>query len=252
MAWIESHQGLARHPKLINLMHLTGYARDRCIGKLNLLWWWVLDYAEDGDLAGVRPETVGEVVDIRNTEEANVFYQALLETGFIDKETFCIHDWFDYAGRYLKTKYHSSNPAKYRQILRKHLGKPKGSLKAHIPKDKPTLTDHNLNQKTNDSRAFFDAFWAAYPKKRAKGQAEKAFRKIHPDEQLLAKMVASIERAKTLDDWRKQGGRYIPHPATWLEGRRWEDEFDEGGDDGGGNGRKRDGPPSKYPNDLGE
>ena len=50
--------------------------------------------------------------------------------------------------------------------------------------------------------------------------------KIHPDEQLLARMISSIERAKTSDDWKKQSGRYIPHAATWLNGKRWEDEFD--------------------------
>jgi len=39
------------------------------------------------------------------------------------------------------------------------------------------------------------------------------------------------------DDWKKQNGRYIPHADKWLEGRRWEDEFD-GGESGGGKGSK--------------
>ena len=74
------------------------------------------------------------------------------------------------------------------------------------------------------SNGLFDTFWRSYPKKQSKGQAEKAFLKINPDEQLLATMIATIERAKTSEDWCKEGGRFIPHPATWLNNRRWEDE----------------------------
>ena len=75
--------------------------------------------------------------------------------------------------------------------------------------------------------AQLDTFWKAYPKKKSKGQAEKAFRKIKPDEQLLATMLATIERAKKSADWQKENGKYIPYPATWLNARGWEDEISE-------------------------
>lgn len=72
--------------------------------------------------------------------------------------------------------------------------------------------------------ARFEAFWRSYPKKRSKDQAAKAFDKINPDEQLLAVMVAAIERAKTRDDWKKDGGQFIPYAATWLNAGGWKDE----------------------------
>ena len=71
----------------------------------------------------------------------------------------------------------------------------------------------------------FARFWRAYPKKRSKGQAERAFFRIDPDELLLATMIATIERATTSEDWLKEGGKYIPYPATWLGARGWEDEM---------------------------
>jgi hypothetical protein len=40
-------------------------------------------------------------------------------------------------------------------------------------------------------------------------------------------MVSKIERAKTSDDWLKEGGKYIPYPASWLSARGWEDEETE-------------------------
>lgn len=75
----------------------------------------------------------------------------------------------------------------------------------------------------------FDAFWGAYPKKVSKAAAEKAFHKLKPDDALLETMLAAIEQQKRSAEWQKDDGQFIPYPATWLNGRRWEDES------GGGN-----------------
>ena len=71
----------------------------------------------------------------------------------------------------------------------------------------------------------FSCFWDAYPKKKSKGQAEKAWSKIKPNEQLLATMLAKIEQARTSVEWTREGGQFIPHPATWLNAKGWEDEY---------------------------
>lgn len=71
----------------------------------------------------------------------------------------------------------------------------------------------------------FADFWEQYPKKVAKPAAEKAWRKAKPSKQLLADLMAGLERQKASADWQKDGGRFIPHPATWLNGRRWDDEL---------------------------
>ncbi len=70
----------------------------------------------------------------------------------------------------------------------------------------------------------FDEFWQAYPKKRAKDDAMKAFAKRKPDRDLLDKMLKAIEAQKRSDDWLKDGGQFIPYPATWLNDARWMDE----------------------------
>jgi len=73
----------------------------------------------------------------------------------------------------------------------------------------------------------FSRFWSAYPKKKAKDAAMKAFAKRKPSEALLANMLLAIEAQKRTDDWKRENGRYIPHPATWLNGGCWEDHADE-------------------------
>ena len=91
----------------------------------------------------------------------------------------------------------------------------------------PTPTHSPPRRRAADAQPnpLFEKFWTAYPKKKSRGQAEKAFSKINPDEQLLATMIAKIGQAKTSDEWTREGGRYIPHPATWLNAKGWEDEI---------------------------
>jgi len=72
----------------------------------------------------------------------------------------------------------------------------------------------------------FKAFWSAYPRKVKKQAALAEFAKLAPDPALQAAMLAAIELAGRSHDWTKDGGRFIPHPSTWLHGRRWEDEID--------------------------
>lgn len=98
-----------------------------------------------------------------------------------------------------------------------------------VDSTKSVHTKDNLSkdnkQKTCAPADAFARFWIAYPKKRSKGQAEKAFKKINPNEHLLDVMLASVEQAKTSDEWIKNEGQFIKHPATWLNAKGWEDEL---------------------------
>lgn len=76
------------------------------------------------------------------------------------------------------------------------------------------------------SDALFSGFWAAYPRKRGKESARRAWRKLAPDLALCRVMAEALERQRRSEDWRREGGQFIPYPATWLSGRRWEDEPD--------------------------
>ena len=69
----------------------------------------------------------------------------------------------------------------------------------------------------------FDKFWASYPKKVAKADARKAWlqtKDVRPD---IAKLLCAITAACKTEQWMKSGGSFIPYPATWLRGERWDD-----------------------------
>lgn len=65
----------------------------------------------------------------------------------------------------------------------------------------------------------FTTFWTAYPRKTAKQTALKAWKRVKHDE--IPALMAALEAHKQTDQWRRG---VIPHPATWLHQRRWEDE----------------------------
>lgn len=70
----------------------------------------------------------------------------------------------------------------------------------------------------------FEQFWQSYPRKKSKGQAERAFRALRPGEELLAKMLAAIDQQRRSRDWNRDGGQYVPYPASWINAKAWEDE----------------------------
>ena len=67
----------------------------------------------------------------------------------------------------------------------------------------------------------FELFWKQYPRKIAKPNALKAWLKIKPNDQLSQKMIDAVKQQKLSD----REIQFVPHPATWLNGNRWEDEI---------------------------
>lgn len=72
----------------------------------------------------------------------------------------------------------------------------------------------------------FDKFWKHYPRKIAKGDARKAWTqtaRIRPPVEFI---LRAIDRARDTDQWRRDGGQFVPYPATWLRGERWDDVYE--------------------------
>lgn len=77
----------------------------------------------------------------------------------------------------------------------------------------------------------FDQFWKEYPRKTAKPVAKKGFiKKVFPKGQYLKEVFEKImtdipARKKHDEQWQKDNGAYIPHPATYLNQERYNDEW---------------------------
>jgi hypothetical protein len=88
----------------------------------------------------------------------------------------------------------------------------------------PEATGYKSEPRVGSHAESFDLFWAAYPKKRNKGDAWKAWKSLKPGASLVATILAAVERARVSVQWRKDEGQFIPYPASWLRARGWEDE----------------------------
>jgi hypothetical protein len=71
-----------------------------------------------------------------------------------------------------------------------------------------TETKNDRSSGDDRLRSEFDRLWAVYPRKVAKQAGWKAFRALRPSDGLVDLILAAVR----------------PHFATWLRGRRWEDE----------------------------
>lgn len=68
----------------------------------------------------------------------------------------------------------------------------------------------------------FETFWNHYPKKAGKKAALKAFQNAR-DRPRIDDLLESIRKARASPQWAKDGGQFIPHPATWLNRGQWAD-----------------------------
>ncbi len=97
---------------------------------------------------------------------------------------------------------------------------PPGSPESESESEKSTVRQPRVSTPSG-----FDAWWASYPRKEGRGAALKAYTKAVKDA-TVEDLAAGLDRARA--DWtrRKVERQFIPHAATWLNRRGWEDELD--------------------------
>ena len=93
--------------------------------------------------------------------------------------------------------------------------------------EQPSNTPNKDNQvnKENKYSADFMTFWAVYPKKVGKDKAFESWQK-KKDKPPIAEIVNKITLQIKTDQWIKDGGQFIPNPATYINQARWFDEIE--------------------------
>jgi hypothetical protein len=70
----------------------------------------------------------------------------------------------------------------------------------------------------------FEDWWSNYPRKQKKGDARKAWNSIKPTPAMLNAMKDALTWQKRTRQWTKDGGEFVPLPATYLRAEQWTDE----------------------------
>ena len=85
-----------------------------------------------------------------------------------------------------------------------------------------TQVSNNGTKNTQTYTESFDRFWSVYPSKVNKKRAYDVWKKLKPDDDLVEKMLKSIEAWKRTRKWMSG---YVPNPDKWLRGENWNDEI---------------------------
>lgn len=91
-----------------------------------------------------------------------------------------------------------------------------------------------INRKLGDSKDYseqFERWWLLYPRRTAKAAAYKSWKRQRLDSE-VDQVIKTTEAYKTTEQWTRDKGQFVPHPTTFLNQGRWEDEVEvEGGID---------------------
>lgn len=241
MAWVPSHQELAHHPKTLRLARSLNASIPTTIGHLHLLWHWALGMAPDGDVSKYDPEDIA--VGSQWVGDPAVFVEALIKcgpggsAGFLDPDL-TLHDWAEYGGRYSRR----SEAGKKAAAKRWHsdatcdgnasaLGTQwVGNAEERRGEEKdtssstPATTRSRRGSSSGDDG--FGGWWELYPRKVARAEASKAWAKALRSRPTSSVDLLTTRLRRQIVIWRDEGRQAdkIPHAATWLNNRRWEDD----------------------------
>lgn len=231
MDWFPLQFWRTKCPHVVRISSATGRTAQEVLGFLTDLWSWSSSESADGILHGIG---VQDLAPILGGDEN--LWSAVVESGWliVGANYLQIPNWDHWLSKSAKRRTNDS--------LRKKMSRncPQNVRKVSASKaDKSALQERREEESIKDTPnpqkdktpkpktppdESFERFWRAYPNRKAKGAAAKSWEKINPDAELFAAIMSAIEWQSKSEDWTKEGGRFIPHPATWLNQKRWEDE----------------------------
>lgn len=199
--WLKVETALPDKPEVHYIASTLNLDPDAVIGKLLRVWAWFDQHTENGNAVGVTFALVDRLAGVAGFGEAMSFAGWLTQR---DRTLMMVN--FDR---------HNSKSAKKRALS--------GERQKRFRNADVTLDVLPEKRREEVDIPSFQPFWESYPKKVAKQDALKAWKKLSPDGPLLEKIMARLAAAKKSPDWLKDGGQFIPHAATWLNGRRFDD-----------------------------
>lgn len=223
MPWIELHQNILRHPKLIRLSVRLAVKKQYALWYLLSLWLWSLDYADKGDLSGFGPAEIAEAADWSG--DPDKFLDALQDARWMDG--MALHDWMDYAGRLVEQR--EANKERMRERRAMHVQNTttkRVALVGGLP-NQPNLTNQPTKPNQPEYVQLFEQIRVAYPgKKKGLEQEWRGFERKNRKriKDILPLVLEGVCRykAEIVDNGTET--RFVKHFATWLNQECWTEE----------------------------
>lgn len=149
MAWIEIHQTLPKHKKVIATAGRLSVDRFKLVGHLLTLWCWSLDNVpSDGFIGDVPKEMIAVAAEW--DESQTDFFDALVDAGFIDEKSdgYWLHDWEEYAGKLLTKREKEKERSKIRRSTKKRPTVDHRSLRGQTDEQPQKVARHSNSNST--------------------------------------------------------------------------------------------------------
>lgn len=179
------------------------------------LWSYAAMNQPDGDFSNYSATELGMLLGYAKGGQA--LLEALQQASFLDGMK--IHGWEEHNGYHDVFAKRAKTAAKERWKIER--AKKRELLKKEMNREEKTRQEPSI---ASSIACEFDEFWKAYPRKIGKGTAETAWKK-HGCKDLLPQILTAVRQCKISSDWSRDGGQYIPYPATWLNRKGWDDEM---------------------------
>lgn len=253
--WIKWQKGLTRKPEVIQIAARLGLSRHAAAGLLMEVWEWTDDHVEiDETLSGSDTDT--RPGSVRLGDSPTLLFDATFGVSGLADAMTAVGWMIVRSGSLVFPNFarHNGKSAKTRALdaSRKRTARESGPPPVPILSGSQPDTNRTREEKSReeeqrhppnpppsgggaepsrsktkpktDEHPRFAEFWSVYPRKTARKHACAAFSRLDPDETTFAAMLAALARQRKSESWQRESGRFIPHPATWLNGSRWLDE----------------------------
>ena len=225
--WIKMRSNLWDDPRVARIVDLTDSSEAAVVGALYWLWATADQHSSDGIMPGLTLRAIDRKTGVQG------FGDALVAIGWLadHPEGVRIVRFDEHNGSSAKRR---STDAQRKATVRRLSASDADieptdcgcdvELEKEKEKEKKNPPTPRRGNGSASAPPGFDEFWAVYPKRRNRGDAEKAWAKLKPTTALQAEILQAVEVAKARDDWRKDGGQFVPYPASWLNAKGWQDD----------------------------
>jgi len=214
--WIKIEVCLPDKPEVWAMSESLNLDPDAVVGKLIRVWAWFDAHTDDGNAKRVTCAFIDRIISHQN------FAKAMIDVGWLHQN--------DAGLMQPNFEKHNGESAKKRAeaALRqaKHRKKKARNAKS-VTKVLPDKRreEKNILKEENTTSNRFDEWWITYPKKQEKKKAAAIWKRRKLDRIADTIIADTMARPQKCAKW--QAG-YIPNPTTYLNGDRWEDEYESG------------------------
>lgn len=229
-------RGTPRHPKMYALSDALTIPLPYAVGLMEMLWQHAAQYTPQGDIGSLPDTAIAQGCGF--SRKPQVLIDALVSCGWLDRDPtyrLVVHDWPDHCEQSVK-KYLDYWDKKFLPIygvspekLQQFSGESPPSREAMAMAEangnggfKKIKSETSLLTETQSG--WFSQFWAAYWRRIGKGEAEKSFARLVRTQERFDIVMQALALQSP---WMMQkDSDKRPHPATWLNQKRWEDDPD--------------------------